>query len=60
MEALRQEQQEWLTASEENRAIARQRFMNTLYAFNELVRPKTDTPEGGGAPLNHNARAARA
>ena len=37
MEALHQRQREWITAREENRALARESFMNALRAFNALV-----------------------
>jgi hypothetical protein len=37
MEILRQRQEEWSMASDDNRDEARFRFMNALHAFNSLV-----------------------
>ena len=37
LEVLRLRQYEWVTASDGQRDIARQRFMNALHAFNSAV-----------------------
>jgi hypothetical protein len=37
LEILRQRQQEWTTAPDDQRDYARQRFMNALQNFNSLV-----------------------
>ena len=37
MEELRHRQLEWTNASEEDRDLARQKFLNTLHIFNSLI-----------------------
>jgi hypothetical protein len=37
LERVRKSQQEWISASEDNRDEARQRFMDALQTFNSLV-----------------------
>ena len=37
MEVLRARQQEWISASDQDRDLARQRFLDALRAFNALI-----------------------
>lgn len=37
LEKLRQRQDEWIRASEDDRDAARQRFMDALHVFNSLI-----------------------
>ena len=55
MEALRRRQREWSSADEDNRDVARQRFMNALYAFHSLILPDR-IPDGPKVPERADPR----
>ncbi len=58
MEVLRRRQRERSSADEDNRDVARQRFMNALYAFNSLVQPDR-IPDGPKFPERANPQMTR-
>lgn len=45
MEVLRQAQSEWSKTSEDNRDVARQRFITTLHVFDGLFLDNNNPPE---------------